>query len=216
MSRYDTLDALKHKRRTFEGSISVICGPMYAGKTTQLMKKARKHRYANKKVLVVKPSIDDRFGKSEAVSHDNIRMDAVSLNLLSDCFSMIDDFDVICIEEGQFFHDLTISSDLLANMGKHVIISMLNGTFERTKFPLSDSNNIFCIADDIIMLKAVCVECGNNAVYSKLKNETKHRDNGLIFGSIAIEKNPENDNQILQEEFTYIPLCRKCFFITKK
>jgi len=198
----------------YKGSITVICGPMYAGKTSELLRRARNARYAKKKVKIIKPKIDTRHNSDIVTTHDNINMDATSYELISESFKDILSYDVIAVEEGQLFSDLSISCDMLANMGKKVIISMLNGTYDRTFFPYSDSSNIFCIADDIIMLKAVCTLCGNEAIYSHLKNRKMLEKQKLLDSFIAIET---IHNQSLSEETTrsdiqYEPLCRECFF----
>ena len=190
---------------------------MHSGKTSEMLRRLRNATYANKSVVVLKPAKDTRYGDGNVMTHDKLKMPALSFECLSDSMEIVKDYDVVGIDEGQFFPDLTRISDTLANSGKLVVISMLNGTYNRTYFPGTDAYDIFCVADDIKMLKAVCMNCGNSAVYSKLINEAFLKNKGRVNSdSVIIESESSSlgKKKNGKVQVQYKPLCRKCYFTT--
>ena len=120
-----------------EGKIELILGPMFSGKSTRLIEIIRKYTYKAKKTIMIKYFADQRYSdKSEVVTHDLIKYDSIDCKNLRDSFHIIKNYDVIGIDEGQFFPDLVEVCEELALMKKTVIISALNGDFRMEPFPV--------------------------------------------------------------------------------
>jgi len=148
-----------------EGRIELILGPMFSGKSTRLIEIIRKYTYKAKKTIMIKYFADQRYSeKSEVVTHDLIKYDSIDCKNLRDSFDIIKKYDVIGIDEGQFFPDLVEVCEELALMKKTVIISALNGDFRMEPFPVI--SKIISKADKIKLLKAYCFNCHKDAKFS--------------------------------------------------
>ncbi|KAM9005166.1 thymidine kinase, cytosolic isoform X2 [Sarcophilus harrisii] len=112
------------------GQIQVILGPMFSGKSTELMRRVRRFQIAQYKCLVIKYAKDTRYGKSFS-THDRNTMEALPACLLRDVAQDALAVTVIGIDEGQFFPDIVEFSESMANAGKTVIVAALDGTFQR-------------------------------------------------------------------------------------
>lgn len=159
-----------------EGWVEVICGCMFSGKTEELIRRMRRVVLARQDVLLVKPSIDDRYSKDEVVSHSDFRMPAV--NVQPDQSGKILDYWVergspgtVGIDEGQFFTDLLPVVKSLTGRGVRVLIAGLDLDYEGKPF-LSPS--LLSIAEDVSKLTAVCMVCGAPA--SRTQRLTGVRD----------------------------------------
>jgi thymidine kinase len=173
------------------GWIEVITGPMFSGKTEELIRRVRRAIFANQKVGIFKPSLDKRYSDYQVVSHDNNRLTSIPVNQSNEIHAIASTYNVIGIDEAQFFdQNLTISCIKLANMGIRVIVAGLDMDYKGNPFgPMPD---LLSIAEYVTKLTAICVECGNPAHFS-------HR----------ISK--QKEQIVLGEKDKYIPLCRKCF-----
>ena len=148
-----------------EGKIELIIGPMFSGKSTRLIELMRKYVYKAKKTIMVKFYADQRYTeKSEVVTHDLIKYDSINCKILRDSFDTFKNYDVIGIDEGQFFADLVEVCEELALMGKIVLIAALNGDFRMEPFPVIQ--RIIAKADKIKLLKAYCFNCHKDAKFS--------------------------------------------------
>ena len=148
-----------------EGKIELILGPMFSGKSTRLIELMRKYVYKAKKTIMVKFYADQRYTeKSEVVTHDLIKYDSINCKILRDSFDTFKKYDVIGIDEGQFFADLVEVCEELALMGKIVLIAALNGDFRMEPFPVIQ--RIIAKADKIKLLKAYCFNCHKDAKFS--------------------------------------------------
>jgi thymidine kinase len=148
-----------------EGKIELILGPMFSGKSTRLIELMRKYVYKAKKTIMVKFYADQRYTeKSEVVTHDLIKYDSINCKILRDSFDTFKNYDVIGIDEGQFFADLVEVCEELALMGKIVLIAALNGDFRMEPFPVIQ--RIIAKADKIKLLKAYCFNCHKDAKFS--------------------------------------------------
>lgn len=148
-----------------EGKIELILGPMFSGKSTRLIELMRKYVYKAKKTIMVKFYADQRYSeKSEVVTHDLIKYDSIDCKILKDSFDTLKQYDVIGIDEGQFFADLVEVCEELALMGKIVLIAALNGDFRMEPFPVIQ--RIIAKADKIKLLKAYCFNCHKDAKFS--------------------------------------------------
>ena len=147
------------------GKIELILGPMFSGKSTRLIETIRKCVYKNKKTIMIKFIDDQRYTKkSEVVTHDQIKYDSIDCKNLTESFDLLKDYDIIGIDEGQFFPDLVEISEKLAHLNKTVIIAALNGDFRMEPFPVIA--RIIPKADKIKLLKAYCFNCHKDAKFS--------------------------------------------------
>lgn len=146
------------------GKIKLILGPMYSGKTSELLNRYRRWNLAKKKVLMIKYENDKRYKENEIVTHDGLSLKAFKCNLLEELDNKIKDYDIICIDEVQFYKDAHIFCEKWANEGKIIEASGLNGNYKREPFEII--SKLVALADDICHLKAVCTSTGNDASFS--------------------------------------------------
>jgi len=150
------------------GSLEVICGPMYAGKSEELIRRLRRVEIAGQKSVVFKPIIDNRYSATEIASHNGTKREAYAVR---DSYSiwevLVDsDFDVIAIDEIQFFDDdITGLVYALLKSGKRVIVSGLDMDFRQD--PFSVMPDLLAIAKEVLKLTAVCQVCGQDAMYTQ-------------------------------------------------
>ncbi|MCB9498439.1 MAG: thymidine kinase [Bacillales bacterium] len=145
------------------GSIEVICGPMFAGKTEELLRRVRRLEYAKKNVVLFKPQIDDRYDKSYIVSHNQNKALCVALKQADEMLEYVkDDTDCVVIDEFQFLDDNAVDIALhFAKMGKRIIVSGLDKDFRGE--PFTNMPRILALADSVTKLSAICVKCGEAA-----------------------------------------------------
>lgn len=173
------------------GSIEVICGAMFSGKTEELLRRLRRAKIAGLRVEIFKPTIDVRYDESAVVSHDRNTIASTPIDNSSNLLLLASDVDVIGIDEAQFFDErLPDVVEQLADQGIRVIIAGLDMDFKR--LPFGPMAHLCAIADSIDKIHAICVGCGSWANYS-------YR---LVSG----------DQQVmLGEAKEYQPLCRTCY-----
>jgi len=148
--------------------LTVITGPMFSGKTTELIRRIHCAEIARQRTLVLKPSTDTRSGL-EVVSHSGLRWAASVAE--AGCapgeprrgfvspFRLPRDLDVLGIDEAQFLGPAWVDAiDSLANDGKEVILACLNQDYRGQPFGIAD--RLLALADNVIHLKAVCLACG--------------------------------------------------------
>ncbi|KAJ8362633.1 hypothetical protein SKAU_G00114640 [Synaphobranchus kaupii] len=156
---------LPNSPRKTRGQIQVIFGPMFSGKSTELMRRVRRFQIAQYQCLVIKYAKDTRYSSSDMATHDKYTMEAVSANRLSDVFTLALDAAVIGIDEGQFFPDTVEFCEGMANSGKIVIVAALDGTFQRK--PFGNILSLVPLAESVVKLNAVCTHCFKEAAYTK-------------------------------------------------
>lgn len=150
-------------------SIEVIIGCMFSGKSTELLRRIRRHTLASAKCLLIKASIDKRYtGSNNAiVTHDQDKEKAISIcNILELKPEMWKQYDVIGCDEGQFLgaNIAKVCTDM-ANSGKTVIITMLDSDYKQKPFP--NMAELVAISDKITKLSAICFRCKkNDAIFS--------------------------------------------------
>jgi thymidine kinase len=147
-------------------SIMLILGPMFSSKTTELIRQYNRNSIGNKKCIMIKYSGDDRYDNDNVITHDGIKVKAIKCKKLIDVDSIIYDFDVICIDEIQFYSDGDIYCDIWANLGKKVYACGLSGTYKRTEFPVI--SRLIPKVEKIKFVRAICKENGNEASFTKL------------------------------------------------
>lgn len=168
---------------TRKGSITVVCGSMYAGKTEELIRRARRALYAKKKVQVFKPAIDNRFSESMVVTHMGVNHDAKSVATVKELDdALLHDVDVVCIEEAQFFEESLVDlAVVLADSGVEVIISGLDQDFRRQ--PFGPMAKLMALADEVVKLRAICMKCGAPAshTYRTINGVPAHKNDPIVL-----------------------------------
>lgn len=147
------------------GKIKLILGPMFSGKSTRLIETINKYRFKDLKVIMVKHTFDQRYTTtSEVVTHDKLSYKSESCCSLSEKINILKEYDVIGIDEGQFFSDLVEVSDELCSLGKIIVIAALSGDFRMEPFPVI--SRIISKSDKITLMKAYCFNCHKEAGFS--------------------------------------------------
>ena len=144
------------------GSIEVIVGSMYSGKTEELIRRLRRAQIARQRVEIFKPDIDNRYAKDAIVSHSDLRIPSRSVRKAADILRHAHEAQVIGIDEGQFLgRELLPVVEKLARMGKRVIVAGLDQDYRARPFePMPD---LLAIAEYITKTLAICVVCGEPA-----------------------------------------------------
>jgi thymidine kinase len=144
-----------------EGWIEIVCGSMFSGKTEELLRRIRRAEIARKKVLVVKPQIDNRYGEQRVAAHGNLgATDAIAVASPLEIYELAQqDAEVVAIDEVQFF-DWTVAEvcGALANEGKRVIAAGLDQDFRGE--PFGPMPLLMALAEQVDKLQAICVVCG--------------------------------------------------------
>ena len=153
------------------GSIEVICGCMYSGKTEELIRRVRRAVLAKQKVKVFKPVQDSRYHKSDVVTHYGEKIAGAAVENAAQIFDMSCDVSVVGIDEAQFFSQEIIEVVSILAKTKRVIISGLDQDFEGK--PFGHMGALLCMADEVSKLAAVCTVCGANATKSQRITDEK-------------------------------------------
>jgi thymidine kinase len=174
------------------GWIEVVCGPMFSGKSEELIRRLRRARIARKRVQVFKPSIDDRYSQDEIVSHGDQRMKSDPVAAARDILAKIDwRTQVVGIDESNFFGpDLVEVATQLADIGKQVIIAGLDTDYLGR--PFSPMPELLCLAESITKALAICMRCGNPAKHTQRLVESHDL---IVVGAAGM----------------YEARCRRCF-----
>jgi thymidine kinase len=148
------------------GKLHLIIGPMFSGKSTLLLTRYRRYKIAGKNCILIKYGNDNRYDESNTmlVTHDQIKYEAVACTKLEDLNDFIKDYDVICIDEIQFYPDAAKYCDQWAFEGKIVEACGLNGDYLRK--PFEQISLLIPLSDDIQHVKAVCKTTGLDAPFS--------------------------------------------------
>ena len=173
-------------------SLTIVLGPMYAGKTSNLIGNFRAYQQAGRRVLAVNYAEDTRYSMHMLSSHDQdmiVCTHALALYELSP--DVLKDIDIIMVNEAQFFPDVVAWTRCMVDeQHKQVELYGLDGDFLRQPF---ESNWLALIpfADEVVKIKARCATCGQDALFShRLSMERAQK----VIGSS-----------------NYVPLCRKCY-----
>ncbi len=190
-----------------KGTLEVICGSMFSGKSEELLYRLRRAEYAKKQVLTIKPAIDNRKSVSCIVCHSGGQREAYPVGSCEQSLKTImrladATIDVVGIDEIQFFPESTISVICaLLDQGKRVIVAGLDLDFRGQPFGIVPS--LLAIADEVVKLRAICLCCGNEANFSQR----------LINGSPAKYDDP---TILVGGDECYEARCRQCFEIDKR
>ncbi len=152
------------------GGIEVVCGPMFSGKTEELIRRVKRSQIARQKVQIFKPVIDDRYHKTDVVSHSAQAIEATpvkdSISILQNVY---DSTRVVAIDEVQFFDEnITKVIQKLARRGIRVICAGLDQDYKGE--PFGPMPELLCIADQVLKVHAICTVCGAPATKSYRKS----------------------------------------------
>jgi thymidine kinase len=168
------------------GYLNLIIGPMFSGKSTKLIQYIKKYKTLNKKLMVIKPSLDNRYTElSDICTHDMQTQNCIMIDKdkLSEIITDKDylQTDIIMIEEGQFFTNLYLNIIQMLNDNKTIFISALNGDSNQELF--GEIYKLISICDNIEFLQALCLDCadGTPAIFSK--RLSSNQDQILVAGA---------------------------------
>jgi thymidine kinase len=183
--------------RHTKGSIELVCGSMFSGKTEELIRRIRRAIIAKQKVQVFKPAIDKRFHVQQVTSHNGIGVDAYPVASSAEIHQHLDpQTTVVAIDEVQFFDDGIIEiCETLADRGVRVICAGLDMDFRGE--PFGPMPWILARAEDVLKLHAICVICGDEA----------SRTQRLIDGHPAAYNDPI---VLVGASEVYEARCREC------
>ncbi len=153
--------------RTGIGWIEVVCGPMFSGKSEELIRRLRRAEIARQRVQIFKPGIDQRYSDDHIVSHSELKIRSENVQTGADVMARVDvRTEVIGIDEAQFLGMELIDAALkLADMGKRIIIAGLDTDYLGRPFhPIPE---LLAVADEITKTLAICVQCGNPAKHTQ-------------------------------------------------
>jgi thymidine kinase len=174
-----------------KGWIEVICGSMFSGKTEELIRRLKRAEIAKLKVGVFKPAFDKRYHAEDIVSHSEISISAVPLQSAASLLVAASDYDVIGVDECQFFdEEITTVLNTLAGRGKRIIVSGLDTDYQAKPFGAMPA--IMAIAEYVTKLQAICMVCGSAA-------------------SRTFRKSLDKELALLGEADLYEARCRRCY-----
>ena len=184
-----------HQKPIESGWIEVICGSMFCGKTEELLRRLRRAKIANLNVIAFKAKVDDRYSKNKIVSHDRNSLESIAIDDAEDLMKLGRDYDVVGIDEAQFFNDsLLLTCKTLAENRTRVIVAGLDTDYKGQ--PFGPMPLIMCESDYLDKLTAICMKCGKDATYTqRITSETQ--------------------KGVIGETDAYEARCRKCFIPPK-
>jgi thymidine kinase len=174
------------------GWIEVICGPMFSGKSEELIRRLRRAMIARKRVEVFKPTIDNRYSDDEIVSHGDLRMKSQVVKSAMEIPETIDwRSEVVGIDEANFMGETLVDvAQRLADSGKQVIIAGLDTDYMGRPFP--PMPDLLALSESITKTLAICVRCGNPAKHTQ---RLRGSDDLIVVGASDM----------------YEARCRRCF-----
>jgi thymidine kinase len=189
-------------KKNSKGSLEVICGSMFSGKSEELIRRLKRAQLAKQNVLVFKHSLDERTLLDYVVSHNGNKIKAIPIDNPSFISSlMTPEIDVIGIDEVQFFsREIVNIVCTLIDQSKRVIVAGLDLDFRQ--HPFGSVPLLLAIADNVTKLKAICMLCGSDAHFSQRlvdDHPAKYDDPTILVGA--------------QE--SYQARCRNCYKIDK-
>jgi thymidine kinase len=174
------------------GWIEVVVGPMFSGKSEELIRRLRRAEIARQRVQIFKPAIDERYAANEIISHSGLGIPSDTVTLAGEIMDKVQPrTEVIGIDEAQFLGDEVVEvCTKLANLGKRVIVTGLDTDFRGR--PFEPMPRLLAVAEEITKLLAICVRCGNPAVHTQRLVESEEL---VVVGASGM----------------YEARCRRCF-----
>ena len=177
------------------GRIEVIVGPMFSGKSEELIRRLKRARIARQRVACFKPDIDLRYHRTSIASHSSQTHEACTVanveRLREALFDQLHEVEVVGIDEAQFFDQSIIPLTMeLVHLGKRILIAGLDTTF--TAEPFGPIPALMAIADEVTKLSAVCMVCGAPAIHTQRLGQSQEL---VVVGAAGL----------------YEARCRACF-----
>lgn len=173
------------------GWIEVVCGPMFSGKSEELIRRLRRAKIARKRVQVFKPVLDDRYSADEIVSHSDCRMPSQVIKDAREVLSLLDwRTQVIGFDDNFLGPNLVEIAQQLADSGKQVLIAGLDTDYLGRPFP--PMPELLSLAESITKTLAICMRCGNPAKHTQRLVESEEL---IVVGATGM----------------YEARCRRCF-----
>lgn len=166
-------------------SLELITGPMYSGKSTELIRRILHLKNIGMRCCVINHSNDTRVQGNFIQTHDGKKLPAFKTDDI--LLVRVKDYDAVAIDEGQFFSNLKIAVRLMLEKKKHVIVAGLNGDYKQNAF--GEIHELISMANDITFKKAVC-KCGVPAAFTKRLDQT---------------------TDLVSVHSKYIAVCRRCY-----
>jgi thymidine kinase len=174
------------------GWIELVCGPMFSGKSEELIRRLRRAEIARQRVQIFKPLIDKRYSDNEIVSHSDLRIPATVVERSAQILEQLDPrTEVVGIDEAHFLDtELVDVAQKLADMGKRVVIAGLDTDYLNR--PFEPVVQLMTVAEEVTKLLAICVRCGNPAKHTQRLVASEER---ILVGAHG----------------TYEARCRRCY-----
>lgn len=159
----------------FHGSIEVVCGPMFSGKTSELIRRVERAMIAKQRVQIFKPAIDVRYDAEGVVSHSSRAMKAEPVESAVDILIRLKDSTrVVAIDEVQFFDEgITTVVSKLAARGYRVICAGLDLDYRGQ--PFGPMPTLLAMADEVVKIHAICMVCGAPATRTQRLSKSKEQ-----------------------------------------
>jgi thymidine kinase len=177
------------------GRLEVITGPMFSGKSEELIRRLKRARIARQRVACFKPDIDLRYHRTAIASHSSQTHEAVTVasveRLREELAPQIAEVEVVGVDEAQFLDEAIIPLTLeLVHLGKRVLIAGLDTTYKGD--PFGPIPNLMAISDEVTKLSAVCMVCGAPAIHTQRLGQSQEL---VVVGAAGL----------------YEARCRACF-----
>jgi len=177
------------------GRIEFVTGPMFSGKSEELIRRLKRARIARQRVACFKPDIDLRYHRTSIASHSSQTHEAETVanveRLRERLHEQLEEIDVVGIDEAQFFDETLLKLVMeLVHMGKRVVMAGLDTTF--TGEPFGAIPQFLAIADEVLKLSAVCMVCGQPAIHTQRLGSSQEL---VVVGAAGV----------------YEARCRRCF-----
>lgn len=179
------------------GSIEIICGSMFSGKTEELIRRVRRAQIARQRVAVFKHALDDRYASGAITSHNGVRIEATPVTRSEEILRLVDPgTEVVAVDEVQFLDTGIVEvAEILAGQGIRVLLAGLDTDFRGV--PFGPIPHLLAVAEEVTKLQAICMTCGAPA----------SRTQRLVEGRAA----HYNDPVILVGALeAYEARCRRC------
>jgi len=157
------------------GWIEVICGPMFSGKSEELIKRLKRAQIAKRRVQIFKHGSDVRYDDTSIVSHSQHSIPGTAVTDVRKILDLVDDrTELVAIDEGQFFSDeIVVVANTLANRGKRVIVAGLDLDYECN--PFGPMPQLMCSAEYVTKQLAICMSCGDPANFTQRLTAAKEQ-----------------------------------------
>ena len=189
------------------GRLEVICGPMFSGKTEELVKRLRRAQIARQRVTIFKPRIDDRYHPTAIVSHSGQKLESIPIESTADIRRHLKldgrgevDVDVVGIEEAQFLDEGVVDlCEQLADRGVRVVVAGLE--LDYLAEPFGSMGRLLSLAEEVTKQLAICMSCGAEAC----RSQRVHPEAARLVGGQSAEQ------VLVGSQDAYEPRCRNCF-----